>query len=78
MTSGDLSKPLESIAVPTLAISAEDDFYGTYANAQFIAHHIAHSQFHGYRTGGHMLVGHNDDVTSAVLAFLQDHEVIAQ
>ncbi len=78
MTSGDLSKPLESIAVPTLAISVEDDLYGTYANAQFIAHHIAHSQFHGYRTGGHMLVGHNDDVTSAVLAFLEDHDVIAQ
>jgi pimeloyl-ACP methyl ester carboxylesterase len=72
LTVADLSKPLESIAVPTLAISAEDDLYGTYMNAQFIAHHIPHSKFIGYHTGGHMLVGHSGEVTSSILSFLHD------
>lgn len=80
LTVEDLSKPLESITAPTLAISADDDLYSTYANAEFIAHHIPHAEFIGYRTGGHMLVGHNDEVISHVLAFLHDHtaDLIAQ
>jgi pimeloyl-ACP methyl ester carboxylesterase len=80
LTSEDLSKPLESVATPTLAISAEDDLYSTYANAEFITHHIPHSDFMGYQTGGHMLVGHNDEITSRALAFLHDHsaDVAAQ
>jgi pimeloyl-ACP methyl ester carboxylesterase len=73
LTTGDLSDSLESMAVPTLVISAEDDLYGTYANAQFIANHVPHAQFIGYRTGGHMLVGHNDEVVSSVHAFLHNH-----
>ncbi len=68
-----LSQPLESMNVPTLAISAEDDLYGTYANAQFIARHGPHCGFVGYRTGGHMLVGHNDELIATVTAFLHDH-----
>ena len=73
LTVADLSKPLESVIAPTLAISAEDDLYGTYSNAEFITRHIPHSMFIGYRTGGHMLVGHGGEVISAVLAFLHDH-----
>jgi pimeloyl-ACP methyl ester carboxylesterase len=73
LTVADLSNTLESITAPTLAISAKDDLYGTYLNAEFIAHHIPHSMFTGYDTGGHMLVGHGDEVLSGVLAFLHDH-----
>ena len=73
LTVEDLSKPLESITTPTLAISAGDDLYSTYANAEFIAHHIPHAEFIGYRTGGHMLVGHNAEVIARVLAFLREH-----
>ena len=67
-----LSKPLESMNVPTLAVSAEDDLYGTYANAQFIARRIPHCRFVAYHTGGHMLVGHNDELIATMTAFLDD------
>ena len=67
-----LSKPLEAMSVPTLTISAEDDLYGTYANAQFIARHIPNCRFVGYPSGGHMLVGHNDDLTATVILFLDE------
>lgn len=68
-----LSKPLEAMTVPTLAVSTEDDLYGTYANAQFIARHIPNCRFVGYHSGGHMLVGHNDDLTATVIPFLHEH-----
>jgi 2-hydroxy-6-oxonona-2,4-dienedioate hydrolase len=73
LTGARLSQPLESLSVPTLAISAEDDLYGTYANAQFLAQHIPHCRFVGYRTGGHMWVSHNEEVIATISAFLHDH-----
>lgn len=73
LTGARLSQPLESLSVPALAISAEDDLYRTYANAQFLARHIPHCRFVGYRTGGHLWVGHNDEVIATISAFLRDH-----
>ena len=73
LTVEDLSNSLQSIIVPTLAISVEDDLYGTYGNAQFIACHVAHGHFIGYHAGGHMLVGHIDEVSLSVRSFLRDH-----
>jgi pimeloyl-ACP methyl ester carboxylesterase len=72
LTVARLSKPLESMTVPTLVISAQDDLYGTYANAQFIARHIPDSRLVGYPTGGHMLVGHTDQLLATVIAFLRE------
>ena len=73
LTVEGLSKPLESLTVPTLTISAEDDLYRTYANAQFIARHTPQCRFVGYHTGGHMVIGHDDEFLSTVIAFLNDH-----
>lgn len=62
---------LERIAAPTLAISTADDLYGTYDGARYTAAHIPKARFIGYPTGGHMLVGHQDDVRDAIVAFLK-------
>ena len=74
LTVEGLSKPLDSLTVPTLTISVEDDLYGTFANAQYIARHIPQCRFVGYRTGGHMLVGHSDEMISTVVDFLHDQD----
>lgn len=50
---------LEKVRAPTLLISARDDGYGTYANAQYTASQIAGAKFVGYEHGGHLLVGHD-------------------
>ena len=71
LTVARLSAPLESISVPTLAISAKDDLYETYSNAEYIAARIPHARFIHYQTGGHMLIGHDAEVISEVLAFLR-------
>lgn len=49
---------LERISAPTLTISAQDDLYGTYENARYIAAQIPRVRFVGYPRGGHLLVGH--------------------
>ena len=58
---------LESVRAPTLAISARDDAFGTYAGAQYTASRIAGAKFLGFEEGGHLLVGRDDEVQRAVL-----------
>ncbi len=61
---------LERIAVPTLAISAADCLYGTFEGARYTAEHIAGARFIGYTAGGHLCVGHQEEVASEIAAFL--------
>jgi pimeloyl-ACP methyl ester carboxylesterase len=63
---------LEQVAVPTLVIGTADDLYGTYDAALYTAVHIAKAHFIGYSTGGHMMVGHQDDIRDSVVTFLHD------
>jgi 2-hydroxy-6-oxonona-2,4-dienedioate hydrolase len=65
--------PLEQIAVPTLVVAAEDDLFGTFKGGQYTAEHIAGARFVGYPTGGHLLVGHGDDVRHELAEFLRLH-----
>ena len=67
-----LSKPLDLLKVPTLAISAKDDLYGTWQNAQFIARGIPHARFIGFQSGGHLLIGHREEVLATIARFLQE------
>jgi 2-hydroxy-6-oxonona-2,4-dienedioate hydrolase len=72
LTVESLSRPLASMSVRTLAVSAEDDLYGTYANARFIARSVPNGRFIGFPTGGHMLAGHNEEFRAAAIAFLRE------
>jgi 2-hydroxy-6-oxonona-2,4-dienedioate hydrolase len=56
--------------VPTLVVSARDDGFGTYANAQYTASQIAGANFIGFEQGGHLLVGHDDEVQQAIASHL--------
>jgi pimeloyl-ACP methyl ester carboxylesterase len=66
---------LERISVPTLVIAAEDDLYGTYKSGQYTAQHIPGARFIGYPTGGHLLLGHRQDVSSELNRFLSGSSV---
>ena len=61
---------LESVQAPTLIVSARDDRYGTYANAQYTAKEIVGARFIGFEAGGHVWIGHNDEVMSAIVKLL--------
>ena len=62
---------LERISAPTLAISARDDLFGTYDAARYIAEHIPRARFVGYSSGGHLWVGHHEEVLMEIARFLK-------
>jgi pimeloyl-ACP methyl ester carboxylesterase len=61
---------LESIDVPTLVVSARDDGFGTYAAAEYTARRIPGAMFMGFDTGGHLLVGRDPQLRSAIVRLL--------
>lgn len=61
---------LESIDVPTLVVSARDDGFGTYAAAEYTARRIPGAMFIGFDTGGHLLVGRDPQLRSAIVTLL--------
>ena len=67
--------PLESIRAPTLVISTRDDGYGTYASAQYTASQIAGARFVGFDHGGHVWVGHDDEVRAEIVKLLSAQKV---
>jgi pimeloyl-ACP methyl ester carboxylesterase len=68
---------LDRIVAPTLIISARDDGYGTFANAEYTAPRIAGARFIRFDQGGHMLVGHDGETMRALLAHLRAHASVA-
>ena len=61
---------LERITCPVLAISSEDDQFGTAERAREIASSVASGRAVVYPSGGHALVGHQADVAEEVEGFL--------
>ena len=65
------TQDLKSISAPTLVIAAQDDLYRSYENAKAIADAIRHALVVAYPTGGHLLVGHNEEAFAVTIAFLK-------
>ncbi|HKA58454.1 MAG TPA: alpha/beta hydrolase [Gemmatimonadales bacterium] len=65
---------LERLETPTLIISARDDLYQTFVGSRYSAEHMPNARFIGYRTGGHMLVGHEQNTTKEIVAFLRSRK----
>lgn len=62
---------LERIAVPMLAISMQDDLFGTFDGARYTVEHIPHARFIGYPSGGHLWVGHHKEIKAEIATFLK-------
>jgi 2-hydroxy-6-oxonona-2,4-dienedioate hydrolase len=61
---------LASVRAPTLIVSVRDDGFGTYASAEYTAGQIKGAKFVGYEQGGHVWVGHQDEVEAEILNLL--------
>jgi len=64
--------PVERIACPTMVFSARDDLYGTAAAARHTAGRIPGAKLTLYESGGHLLVGHDAEMWTAVADFVRD------
>ena len=62
--------PLERITAPTLAISCEDDLFGTADAARHIARTVTGARLLIYSEGGHVWVGRDREVWAAIDSFL--------
>ncbi|HEY7800879.1 MAG TPA: alpha/beta hydrolase [Hyphomonadaceae bacterium] len=62
--------PLERIAAPALVISAHDDLFNTAPAAEFAARSIPGARLVLFETGGHLLMGRQDEVRATVQDFL--------
>ena len=63
--------PLHEIRAPTLIVSAEDDLFRTLPGARFTADRIAGAELKVLPDGGHLMVGHGEEVQQAVADFLR-------
>jgi 2-hydroxy-6-oxonona-2,4-dienedioate hydrolase len=62
---------IEKITCPVLAISAEDDRFGTAKRAKLIVDNFANGKLMVFPTGGHALVGHMVDAVREGTKFLR-------
>ncbi len=61
---------LETVRAPTLIISVRDDGFGTYASSEYTASQIRGAEFVGFEHGGHVWVGHQDEVMAEIVNLL--------
>lgn len=61
---------LDEVRAPTLVVSVRDDGFGTYASAQYTASQIKGAKFMGFEHGGHVWVGHDDEVMASIAQLL--------
>ena len=63
--------PLYQIRAPTLLISARDDGYGSYDIARYMQAEIPGAELLDLPDGGHLWIGHHQQVVSAISDFVQ-------
>lgn len=63
-------RPMKDLGVPTLLITARDDLFNTFPPAQYAAAQIPGARLVVYDRGGHLLVGHGEDVRREIAEFL--------
>lgn len=72
LTANPAPVDLGRIKARTLAISLEDDRFGTFAAAQHIARNVVGATLLSWPSGGHVWVGHDREMFEAIDAFLHE------
>ena len=65
--------PLERIKVPVLIVSAKDDLWKTLPGARFTSEHMPGAELRVLESGGHLMIGHEKQVTGWIRQFLAAH-----
>lgn len=71
LSSAPAPMPVQRIVAPTLAVSVEDDRFGTYEAARYIAATVPRARLLSFRTGGHVWAGHDVELFGEVNRFLE-------
>lgn len=65
--------PLEQVNTPTLVISAVDDPAALHENARTLAARIPYARLVAVPDGGHLMLGHTEEVKLEITQFLRDN-----
>nr|WP_245243322.1 alpha/beta hydrolase [Pararhodobacter sp. SW119] len=70
----DPAHPIDPAAItaPVLILHTRDDRITPFSTAAFTAEHIPGTEFLGFETGGHLLLGHHAEVRQRIADFLAD------
>ena len=63
---------IESLRVPTLILHAKDDKLADYAQAEKAVPRFPNCTFISFETGGHLMVGHSEEINKAVANFITE------
>ena len=63
---------IEDLQVPTLILHAKDDKLVSYADVEKAWDRFPNSTLVSFETGGHLMVGHEEEVKDAVMAFVKE------
>lgn len=63
---------IETITAPTLAVSYEDDGFGTAAAARYIGERVPGARAHIFPDGGHIGIGHDAESFALIDGFLRE------
>lgn len=63
---------IETITAPTLAVSYEDDGFGTAAAARYIGERVPGARAHVFPDGGHIGIGHDAESFALIDGFLRE------
>ena len=63
---------IEDLQVPTLILHAKDDKLASYADVEKAWDRFPNSTLVSFETGGHLMVGHEEEVKEAVMAFVKE------
>ncbi len=74
LSSDPAPSAVETIRVPTLAISVEDDRFGTADAARYLASRVPGARLLLYATGGHIWLGRDEAFFAGILEFLDEVE----
>lgn len=66
-----LATPPELLAAASAEERARDDGFGTCAGAEYTARQIAGAKFLGFAGGGHLWVGHDDEVCAQIVELIK-------
>ncbi|KAF5053003.1 putative aminoacrylate hydrolase RutD [anaerobic digester metagenome] len=67
--------PFEKIRAPTLVVSAVDDPLALHENARALARRIPGARLLAVPGGGHMLLGHHEEVRQGITEFLHENGI---
>ncbi|MGJ4945824.1 alpha/beta hydrolase [Bradyrhizobium sp. HKCCYLS1011] len=70
--------PLETIEAPTLIISARDDLFNTAPAAEYAAMRIPRPRLVIFESGGHLLMGHRQELRQLIAEFLAKGAALMQ